>query len=494
MREVEYMFAFFPYLKTSQPVRYRDLTIRSTDDSTDLPPDAVPHFETLRTMFFIRDHLRIQKMSYAFHHSSKKFGAVEFTRQILEFQTLVSFVYSSPHPTFGDPFLRHEHASFYLCQPIKVSKYLVVNEHNVEILPEAKDLKFDSRNEIEGYEVRLNNKSHFWATRGSRIFPPVISLWLNISQDLSNDFNYNLSDSLLYGSVVRYLATRRDDDKLSERILTALTWYNRSIGVDIDESVALVNLAIAFESLLDLESGEKITDRFKEAVSLLVGDVPRLDSWLMQFYKARSDIVHEGRSTSLMFFASDYSKKPLQRPDLEYRSLVSYGRHVFQVCVATIMTGAQIAKRLKLASLLVTNQQRLERICQVLSKRDGTPADRIIAASQDVHDIEDYKFVSEKGLEYKQLIGTAKLMVQQYLDSADFDSSEPIEQMKNFSALDSDNQYESLSLLKEIQEGFESVGIKPSPPNNLRSIVFSLIDSVWHYTFMQYFHLKNSRK
>ena len=265
-----------------------------------------------------------------------------------------------------------------MCQCTKVSQYLVVNEHNVEILPEAQNLKFDSRHEIEGYEVRLNNKSYFWATRGSRIFPPLMGLWLNISQDLSNDFNYGLSDSLLYGSVVKYLSMRKDDDKLSERILTALTWYNRSIRLDIDESVALINLAIAFESLLALEPGEKITDRFKEAVTLLVGDVPRLDSWLTQFYKARSNIVHEGRSTSLMFFASDHLKKPIRSPELEYRSLVSYGRQVFQVCVATIITGSQISKRLKLDSLLVTNQQRLERICQVLSKRDRTPTERIM--------------------------------------------------------------------------------------------------------------------
>lgn len=494
MKEIQYTFAFFPYLKTSEPVHYRSLTVRSTDDRTHLPPDAIQHLETLQNMFFLRDHLRIQKMSYAFHASSEKFSTDEFAQQLLEFQTLVCFIYSSPHPTFGHPFLRLEHASFYFCQPTKVSQYLVENEHNVEILPEAENLKFDSRKEIEGYVVLLNNKSHFWATRGSRIFPPAISLWLNISQDLSNDFNHDIPHSLLYGSVVRYLTMRRDDDKLSERILTALTWYNRSIGIDIDESVALVNLTIAFESLLDLESGEKITDRFKEAVTLLVGDVPRLDSWLTQFYKARSDIVHEGRSTSLMFFASDYSKKPPQRPELEYRSLVSYGRQVFQVCVETIMTGAQIAKQLKLASLLVTNQQRLERICQVLSKSDGTPAERIIGSSQDVHDIADYLFIEEKGLEYDQLIGTAKLMFQQYLKSADYDSSEPIEQIKKFVAVDSDNQYEALSLLKEILEGFKSMGNKPSSLNNLRHIVSSLIDSVWHYTFPHYFYLKRSQK
>jgi hypothetical protein len=185
MPDSEYTFAFFPYLKTSGPVHYRDLTIRSGDDFADLPPDAVQHLEILRTMFFLHDHLRIQKVSYAFHTSSEEFNATEFIQQLIEFRALVSFIYSTPHPTSGDPFLRYEHASLYLLQPKQVSKYLLADQHNVEILPEAQNLEFDSRGEISGYEGRLNNESYFWVANGSRIFPPAARLWLNISQDLN---------------------------------------------------------------------------------------------------------------------------------------------------------------------------------------------------------------------------------------------------------------------------------------------------------------------
>jgi hypothetical protein len=495
MAENEYTFAFFPYLKTSEPVLYQSLAIKNSDDFTDLPPDVVRYLKTLCTMFFLRDHHRIQKISYAFHASSEGFSASEFTQQLLEFQALARFIYSSPHPTSGAPFLRYEHASLYLLQPKQVSKYLLVNDHNVETLAEGQNLDFDSRSEIEGYEGRLNNELYFWVTRGSRIFPPTVSLWLNISQDLSADLNYRLSQSRLYRPVLEYFTAREERDNLSERMLTALTWYNRSIEIDIDESVALVNLAIAFESLLDLEAGEKVTARFKEAVGLLVGDVPRLDSWLSQFYGARSQIVHKGRSASLMFVATDDPKKPSRRPELEYRSLVSYGRQVFQVCVATILTGAQIAKRLKLDSLLVTNQQRLERIFQALSKGDGTTTDRIVATSQDVRDIETYRFVAEKGLKVDQLISTAKLMIQQYLASDPDESSELTKRMQEFAVIDSDNHYEALSLLKVIQDSFKSGGIaRPFSPIDLRSTVASMIDSVWHYTFMLYFHLEHLQK
>ena len=71
MTESEYTFALFPYLNTSGPVHYRGLTIRSSDDLADLPPDATRHLKTILTMFFLRDHLRIQKVSYAFHAPSK---------------------------------------------------------------------------------------------------------------------------------------------------------------------------------------------------------------------------------------------------------------------------------------------------------------------------------------------------------------------------------------------------------------------------------------
>jgi hypothetical protein len=320
-------------------------------------------------------------------------------------------------------------------------------------------------------------------------------MWLNINQNLSSDFDYPLSQSKRYGPVINYFASKDDDDNLRKRILTALNWYNRSIAQDVAESVALVNLAIAFESLLNLEEGQRVTERFKEAVGLLVVDVPRIDSWLTQFYVARSQIVHKGYATSLMFVATDDPKKPFERPELEYRSLVSYGRQVFQVCMATILTGAQLAKELKLSSLLVTNQQRLERICKILYKGNGTPAERIQATGQDIYDMETYRYVAEKGLTVDQLIGTAKLMINQYLDSKPDEPSHQIERMAKLIKIETKDSFIALSLLKAIQEDFKSYGIaRGSLPIAPHVIVASLIDTVWHYTFMHYFYLEGLQK
>lgn len=494
MSEDKFTFAFFPYLKTTAPVRYRDVTIRSCDDLMALPTDAIPHLEKLRAMFFLKGHLRIKQMSYAFCNSIDEAAVSKFAEVLSEFQTLVSYFYSSPHPTSGDPFLRYEHSSLYIFQPKRFFEGLIGDDHNVEVLPEVQNLKVNTRKEVDGYEGILNNKSFLWVTDGSRIFPPTASLWLNISQDLNVEFNHRLDQSDTYRPVIEYFAAKNDVGVFRERILTALSWYNKSTRIDIDESEALVDLAIAFESLLDLYRGDSLTTRFNEAVGLLAGDIGRLDSWLTQFYNARSDIVHKGQSRNLMFVPTDYPKKNIGTSELEYRSLVSYGRQIFRVCAATILTGAQLANKLNLPSLLISNQERLERICQILGGKDKTPAERILATSQDVSDIENYRFVPEKGLKIDQLIATAKIMVKQYLETNPSCDGELIKQMQSLVSTETKNHYEALSLINTIQErasarNIAEIGIE----SNLHHIVTTLLHSIWGYTFIYFYHLQNKK-
>lgn len=494
MSDDNFTFAFFPYLKTTEPVRYQGITIRSCDDLTGLPTEAIQHLEKLRTMFFIRDHLRIKQLSYAFCNSVEEVVVSKFIETLTEFQTLVCYLYSSPHPTSGDPFLRYEHSSLYVFHPKQIFEGLINNDHNVEVLSEAQNLIVNQRKEVDGYEGILNNKSYLWVTAGSRIFPPAVSLWLNISQDLGAEFNHHLSHSDTYRPVIEYFAAPSNDMVFRQRILTALSWYNKSLRIDIDESEALVNLAIAFESLLDLDRGDNLTTRFKEAVGLLAGDIGRLDSWLTQFYNARSDIVHEGQSRHLMFISTDNPKKDIGKFELEYRSLVSYGRQIFRVCAATILTGAKLANKLNLPSLLITNKERFERIYQTLDKKDRDPADRILATSQDVYDIENYRFVPEKGLKIDQLIGTAKLMVKQFL-AANLDyESELVEHMQSLVSTDTKNHFEALSAINTLQEQFQFKSSLPEPvTSNQHHIVMTLLKSIWGYTFMYFYHLQNKK-
>ena len=90
---------------------------------------------------------------------------------------------------------------------------------------------------------------------------------------------------------------------------------------------------------------------------------------------------------------------------------MSYGQQVFRVCVATILTGAKLGKELKLSSLLMTNQERFERICRTLNDKEKSPQDCILATGHDIGEIEEFRFVSEKGINLELLIGVAKLMI-----------------------------------------------------------------------------------
>jgi len=217
------MFAFFPYLKTSEPIRFRSITVRAGEDPSGLPADAVPDLETLRSIFFLRDHQRIKSVSYAFCAD----GAAEsvtsaFVRDLSELRELLAYLYSSPHGSSGEPLLRNEHSSLYVLRRKQLFRGLIENEHNVEPAQSAEYPKADDRGEIPGYECKVDGRSTTWVTSGSRLYPPCIRFWLNISQDLRWEFE-RVSGSTRYDPVWSFFSSRRDQpSELYGRLLTAL--------------------------------------------------------------------------------------------------------------------------------------------------------------------------------------------------------------------------------------------------------------------------------
>jgi len=364
------MFAFFPYLKTSGPLRYRSVTVRASADTTGLAAEAANDLELLRSLFFLRDHQRITQPSYAFSPDDAA-ATAEFVRDISELRELLAYLYSSPHESSGDPFLRNEHSSLYIFRPKRFFRSLVENEHGVEPAQPAEYPEADDRHEIPGYECEVDNRAMTWVTKGSRLYPTCVRFWLNISQDLAHDFE-RISQSARYDPVFAFFAWRREaPSELYGRLLTALKWYNRSIGADVPDDAALVHLATAFESLLALDQGPDVTRRFKSAVMLLIGNVPRADAWLEQFYRARSEIVHRGEANALRFNPYHAAKGAPDDADSGYQSLTSYGWFIFQICAAAVSSGSLVARQVGLESMLLTNRQRLERICKALSATDA---------------------------------------------------------------------------------------------------------------------------
>ncbi len=480
-QQSKYWIAVFPYLKTTDSLKYKDLEIHSSQNISDLDADISSYVDDLRSMFFLRDGVRIKNFSIVTCITKNKItNPIDFIDKLNEFQSLLSYIYSIPHHTSGEPFLNFEHSTYYLFRPVKFSAEFIYSGHNVEILSNNEKLNTDEATDIQGYEGRINGKSYFWIAKNEKIFPTSARIWLNISQDISNDF-FKASD--LFYSIVSFFSSRNKNDELAQRILTAITWYNRTIQMDIEEEIALINLSIAFESLLNLDRSGNIKSRFKETVNTLLGGLPRLDSWSTQFYEARSQIVHEGKSKRLAFNPTDNGD------NIFYRPLVTTGRQIFQACVATIITGSKLSEKMGLSSHFVTNKQRLENICKTVRKFNGNHSELFLEIRKDVIEISKYRFIPENDLKYDLLLSTTLLVLEKFKLHTVEDDPILSDDLQKISKINSNNHYEALEIISSMVKKVKELPHNTEITNELW-VVKSLIESVWGYSYMYYFQLK----
>lgn len=492
-REPVLTFALFPYIKTSASVHYRGLTFQCATDTTGLSSGVVEHLEILRRRFFLRDHLRISRLIFTYAViPAEGPEAEEFLLKVREFRTLVTYTYGKTDQIDLDPFLTYEHGTAFIVRPNVISRHLDESEHNVEIT-DCPPITFPADEEyVDGYEGIINSREHFWFVPQSQIYPPAAHLWLNISQDLGADLDREAQYHQT--TLFDHFARRRQLSAVDERVLTALEWYNRSISKQSDEEVLLINLAVAFESLLGLEAGDKVTARFKDAVGLLLGPIPRLDSWLSQFYDARSEIVHEGRTERLMFVPIDDPKKPPKGEAPRYRSLITYGRTVFRICVTTILTGSRLAETLKVASLFQTNAERLEEICRIITAAAGNPRQGLLAAEELIRETDQYRYVSDSSLTVDRLLGALKVVVGAYCDTTPSDTPEVLTILHEFRGVKTSDHLRALGLVKQLEDELRKPTWSELSEEHARRLVHRLTHTVWHYTFMHYFALEKKSR
>jgi Apea-like HEPN len=481
-------FAVFPFLKTSGPVSIGNLIFRSTDDTGQLADRESAYLRDIAEMLFLKDDLRIHSASYVAVPYIDLERIDRQLEQLARVQAFVAYAYGSPHEVFGDPFLSTEHASLVIFSSGPVSVDLVRPDHHVDVVGSESELVPDQRHEIPGYAGLYNFRHHFWVAKGSRLYGPIPHLTLNISQDLT-DLGARASrrDINLLAKALAGPAT-----ETSERILTAIRWFNVANAAGSDDATAIVSLAIAFETIIALPDREKVTERLTDAVALILGRIPRLDTWARQFYDTRSEIVHEGRARQLRFVASDSRKPQPNAP--QYQSLLSYGRQIFQLCVEVLLTGADLAERAVLEDKLITNQERFERICEILSTPSPNTAEKLAHVVSQVRALDRFRFVSETGLRIETMLGATRLSASALLAS---DLSLDVELRERLGRLASAKRtadhYDELDALRSVHELVGGLG-KTSQASEGRWATFGLVDVVWHYTFMHYFWLREQRE
>ncbi len=342
----------------------------------------------------------------------------------------------------------------------------------------------DERGEVRGYWGLYNFRHHFWVAPGSRVYGPKPHLTLNHAQDLHRDFSEGPGAGNKLQLLLRLL--KRPRSRGGSRVLTALEWSNAANSKASDEATSIVQLAIAFESLLGLPAAEK-TDRIVDAISLLLGRVPRLDVWAQQFYDARSQIVHEGRADEVRFRATAERKHGGGDP---YRSLTDYGREIFRLCVNVILTGQELAERAGLKEKFVTNAERFEQVCRVANNKDLPEEDRLSQLEDLVEAIDRYKFSPENELELAPMIDAAQAISRTALASTEMFSSELR------ALLETAITAPRSGLLKQLEAiGAVADALPGDPlPGEARhtKLLRRLMGAVWHYTFRHYYWLRQA--
>ncbi len=478
--------AVFPFLKTTDPIRLGSLTFRSTEDIGDLNAEDATHVREIAAMLFLQDDLRILSASYAVLPPLDLDKDDDSSREELErIQAVIAYCYSAPRHTFGDLFFHFEHASLAIFSPEPVTTFLVRPDHHVVAVGDLPPLSPDEWHRVPGYQGRYNFVHPFWVTKGSRLYPPVPHITLNHSQNLAHDVEsafreapqHHLLPILFHGP----------KSGTPERALTAIRWYNRANSYSVDHSEAILSLAIGFEALLGLAKDAK-TDRFVDAVSLLLGRVPRLNLWAEQFYTARSDVAHEGRTVRLRLKSGKLrgeADTPL------YQSLVSYGRQIFQLCVGATLFGAHLAERAGLEEKLVTNHERFETICKTLCDEALAPVDRFKAIDDVVAQASEFRYVNETGLRFETILGSAQAAAKALLDCNPVLESGTLQCASNLaSAKRSNDWYDVFDAVRSLRDAMRRGPLEPGSPEGLMR---QLLDVVWHYTFMHYLWLKNRK-
>jgi hypothetical protein len=368
-------------------------------------------------MLFLQDDLRIRSAAYAMLPPLDLDKAEPCLRELEQLQAIVAYCYSAPHPTFGHPFFHFEQASLTIFSPEPVTIFLVRPEHHVVATAPHSTLTPDQWHRVPGYQGRYNFRHPFWVAKSSRLYPPVPHLGLNISQDLAYDLMrcFEAPQHHLLPELLRQPAAAT-----AERVLTALTWHNRANALTSDDDSAIMHLAVAFETLLALPRDAKI-DRFIDAVSLLLGRIPRINLWAEQFYDARSDVAHEGRTERLHFIPA---KQKNQVDSPLYHSLLAYGRGIFRLCVGTLLFGAQLGASAGLQDKLVTNQERFQFICKTLDDKSLPVSDRFAAIHEAAVLTGEFRFVQETGLLIATMVGAVQSAAKNLLLCSD--SLEPV--------------------------------------------------------------------
>jgi hypothetical protein len=488
MTDSTFSIAVFPFLKTSGPITIGGHTFRSTADVTDLQPEQAEAVSKIAQMLFVQGDLRVKSASYAIIPLLDLDSPSPSMDQLAYIRAVVSYIYSAPHEVFDNVFLAPEEVSLALFSPGPVSVSLVRPEHHTENVAVLTGPSPNKRYEVPGYKGLYNFRHAFWVERGSRLYGPKPHITLNISQDLQIDLEQRFHGRSDYDLLSQLL--NKPLTPATQRIYSALHWYNAANEENIDRDRALLNLAVAFETLLRLPDSSK-TERLFDAITLLLGRTERLDQWAKQFHDARSRVAHEGLVQDPYFYVPTHLK-PKQSVDF-FGSLMLYGRHIFQLCLGTLLVGIDLADRADLQEKFISNNERYEKICDLLKSKTGTPAEKLVALEPTLRASKRYRFVPSGQFARGRLISAVRYAAAALAATGQSFAQDLVDALSKVEGAERrDGEFKQLAAIKQLTEAFEAT--ESASLSQEARIVRNLVEYAWMNLFQIYYWFEDRNK
>ncbi|MES5486768.1 hypothetical protein QMZ05_28790 [Bradyrhizobium sp. INPA03-11B] len=161
---------------------------------------------------------------------------------------------------------------------------------------------------------------------------------------------------------------------------------------------------------------------------------------------------------------------------------------IFQLCVNTLLVGIELAERADLREKFVSNNERYQKICEMLQDEVRTASARLLSLVPIIRALERYRFV-DGATDPGPQIAAVRLAALTLL-KCDLELSELLKNAmaRCGAAKRSDSELEKLSGIEALHELLKEQEVSTLSPET--RTVRDLIDLIWTSLFIRYFTLK----
>src|SRR5260370_34551738 len=154
-------------------------------------------------------------------------------------------------------------------------------------------------------------------------------------------------------------------------------------------------------------------------------------------------------------------KQNKQEPVIEYRSLTTYGWHIFRLCLNAILSSARAAHNSRVSALFISSEERLKKIGEQLRPKGVQPENRLRSVAVEISPLDLYRWDAGEDIQLGTVLGTGRMVIQTYLETKPQLSKETLTLMNAVI-----QQQKGTYLLEQLRQ-FERL------PNSIRTINFT---------------------